>query len=509
MSWWPYAIFHGLNPFVTHYQWSPTGVNLAQVASIPTAAIVMTPFTELLGPVFSYNALSIASPALAAMTAYLLCRRLVRRDLPAVAGGYLFGFSPYVFAQLMGHLHLTLIFLVPVMVHVALRRIDREISRRAYVIVMALLIVLQIGLSTELLAMSVLLGAVILVAARFLASSPQRARITSLIVETVIAGLVAMVVASPYLYYALVSESLPKGVANLSDMFGLDLLNVVFPTYTTWLGHNDFSSLALTFEQGNLVEAGGYMSIAIVIAFAVWFFTDGHRRVLGKLLLVGIVASLILAFGSHLHVAGQQTVALPFNWFRNLPIFDDIIPSRIVLFTLLGMSIGVAAWLAKPSGRVAGRWLVVLLGAVLVFPNISSSLYGVPPHNPKFFSTAMYRHYLARGDTVLMLPFGRYDISTLWQAETDFYFYMPEGYVASNIPSPFYTEPAVEALFDNVAPPASALESFIQEHYVSHIVVDAAEAGPWPSVLASMGFRGREVGGVLLYATSGVRPRTP
>lgn len=151
LSWWPHAIAHGLNPFVSHYLWTPTGVNTAQDTLIPTAAFAMAPFTELLGPIFSYNALSIASPALSALTAYLLCRRLVGRELPAVAGGYLFGFSSYEFAQLMGHMHLVTIFLIPVMVHVALRRVDREISRRVYVVVMALLLILQAGLSTELL----------------------------------------------------------------------------------------------------------------------------------------------------------------------------------------------------------------------------------------------------------------------------------------------------------------------------------------------------------------------
>ncbi len=104
MVWWPHAIGHGLNPFVTHYLWSPTGVDLAKGATIPTAAILMTPVTALFGPIFSYNVVSVASPALSAFTAYLLCRRLVGRELPAVAGGFLFGFSSYEAAQLLGHL---------------------------------------------------------------------------------------------------------------------------------------------------------------------------------------------------------------------------------------------------------------------------------------------------------------------------------------------------------------------------------------------------------------------
>jgi hypothetical protein len=500
LAWWPHAMVHGLNPFDSHYLWSPSGVNLGQTTAIPTAAIVMAPVTALFGPIFSYNVLSIASPALAAFTAYLLCRRLVRRELPAVAGGLLFGFSSYEFSQLLGHLNLVLIFLIPVMVHITLRRVDREISRRTYVLLMALLLILQMGLSTELLAEAAFLGMVMLIAARFLAAQPQRAWMTTLILETVTAGLVAIVLTSPFLYYAFFSGGLPPGNPALSDTYPLDVANLIFPTIVTWLGHHDFQSLWSTFDKGDVSESNGYFSIAILVAFSAWFFSTGRRSVLGKLLAVAIVTSVLLALGSHLHVAGQQTVTLPFDWVKTLPIFDNIIPSRIVMFAGLAISIGVAAWLARTDGRALGRWLLVLLGVVLIFPNLSSALYGVPPVNPSFFATSMYRHYLTRNETVLVLPFGRNDISTLWQAETGYYFYMPEGYVSSAIPPPFETEPGVIELFNNTPPPAPTLGSFIRVHKVSHVIVDPADAASWRSVLAQLGLHARSVGGVILYA---------
>jgi hypothetical protein len=490
LTWWPHAIAHGLNPFVTHYQWAPTGVNLAQATMVPTAALAMTPFTALFGPIFSYNVMSIASPALSAFTAYLLCRRLVKRELPAVAGGLLFGFSAYEFTQLMDHLNLVTIFLIPVMVHITLRRADREISRRVYIAAMALLLALQLGLSTELLFDCVLLGAIMLVAARFLAAQPQRGRINGLIVETGIAGLLAIAVCSPFLYYALISGPLIPGNPSLSDFYGLDLANLVFPAQVTWLGHTEFQALWTTFEHGNSSESDGYLSIAIMIAFAAWFFTEGYRRVLGRLLAVAIVVSIIMALGSHLHVAGVETVALPFDWLNNVTIFDNLLPSRIVMFTGLAISIGVAAWLAKPGGHAYRRWLLVLVGMAMLLPRVGSSLYGESPHNPSFFSTDIYRHYLTRNETVLVLPYSHNDISTLWQAETGFYFYMPEGYVVGGPPPTFEAQPGVVEMVQNVAPTPSILASFIRAHFVSH-------------ALAQLGLHGKSVGGVLLYAVPG------
>jgi hypothetical protein len=416
-----------------------------------------------------------------------------------VAGGYLFGFSSYEFAQLTGHLNLTLIFLIPVIVHVALRRVDRELSRRMYMVVMALLFILQAGLSTELLAECVGFGAVLLVAALFLAPQPQRARISGLIAETVGAGLLALLVAAPFFYYALFSGEFPKGSPLDWDVYALDLLNPLFPTEATWLGHKAFLSLSVSYSGGGVTGQDGYLSIPLIAAFLLWALRSERGRPLARLLLIAAGVTFVVALGAHLHIAGHQTITLPMDWTKEQPIFNDIIPSRIALFTTLAISIGVAAWLAMPTGRVVGRWLVVILAVVMIFPNITHTLYGMPPANPRFFASDMYRRYLKSGETVLALPFAYNGTSDLWQAETGFYFYMPEGYVGQVIPSSFIGLPVVVSLLQNIPPPAPELGTFIRQHYVSHVIVDQADAGTWLGVLAQLGLHGRYLGGVILY----------
>ena len=503
LSWWPHALGHGLNPFVTHYEWAPTGVNTAQAAMIPTAAVLMAPVTAVFGVIFSYNVLSIASPVLAAFTAYLLCRRLVKRELPAIAGGYLFGFSSYVFAQLTGHLNLTLIFLIPIMVHLSLRRVDREISRAKYVVALALVLVLQAGLSTELLVGCVVFGILTMVCARVWAPGPQRSRVDGLLLETIAAGALALAVGAPFFYYALFSGKFPKGAPGLSDVYGLDLVNPVFPTLTSWLGHHDFLSLGLSYETGHITEADGYLSIPFIAAFAAWVASARRTRPLARTLMTMALITFVLALGSHLHVAGYETVALPFNLIGGLPVVNNLLPSRLVIFTVLAMAIGVAAWLAEPVRLSIGRWGVVLLAVVLLIPNTIATLYGVAPRNPSFFATTSYTRYLKRGDTVLVLPFGHNDVSTLWQAETGFYFYMPEGYVSGVVPQPFESEATTQQLLNNVPPAPAALEAFVHQHRVSYVVVDASLAGPWPAELAQLRWTGRSVAGVLLYSVPG------
>lgn len=496
LKWWPFALEHGHNPFVTHYLWAPTGANLAQAAAIPAASLLMWPITALFGPIAAYNVLSIASPVLAAFTTYLLCRRIVGRELPAFVGGLLFGFGAYLFSQLVGHPNLTLVFLIPVAVHLALRRADRDLSRRAYVGWLAALFVLQIGLSTEILFTAVVLGAAMLLAARLLAPAPYRKRIGGLFLETIGAGLVAIVVASPFLYYAVVSGSFPHGPGGISDALGLDVLNPFFPTRSSWF-NNDFQALGLTFNGGNIAEADGYLSVPIILAFVIWA-VGARQRFLGRMVIVAAALSFVAALGSHLHVAGQQTISLPYNWIRDLPLVDYITPSRIIMYTGLAISIGLADWLARASGRGVARWLLVGVGILALVPNIPSGYWGMPPENPSFFTSTAYRRYLKPGEQVLIFPFGPGGNSMLWQADTNFAFTMPEGYLGNNAPAPFGSDPEINALGSGQPSNPVAFLAYLRRYHVRHLILDTNTALAYLPTFHALGLRPVQVGDVVV-----------
>src|SRR5436190_1582258 len=79
LAWWPHAIAKGMNPFVTHAIWAPTGYDLAGSTSVPGPSLLLAPVTALAGPVASYNLLALAAPAFSAWGAFFLCRRLTHR----------------------------------------------------------------------------------------------------------------------------------------------------------------------------------------------------------------------------------------------------------------------------------------------------------------------------------------------------------------------------------------------------------------------------------------------
>ena len=55
LEWYPHALLHGLNPFYTQAMFTPQGMVVNEGVSIPLAALLVSPLTWLLGPIFSYT----------------------------------------------------------------------------------------------------------------------------------------------------------------------------------------------------------------------------------------------------------------------------------------------------------------------------------------------------------------------------------------------------------------------------------------------------------------------
>jgi len=61
LVWWPHAIAHAMNPFISTVIWAPDGINLAANTAVPGPSLLLAPVTELFGPIASYNVLSLLS----------------------------------------------------------------------------------------------------------------------------------------------------------------------------------------------------------------------------------------------------------------------------------------------------------------------------------------------------------------------------------------------------------------------------------------------------------------
>jgi hypothetical protein len=85
----------------------------------------------------------------------------------------------------------------------------------------------------------------------------------------------------------------------------------------------------------------------------------------------------------------------------------------------------VALWTAGRRGWA--RWVLPALAVAALVPALSHAYWIVHPERWEFFTAGEYRMCFPRGENIAIFPFGARDDSMLWQAESGFYFDMPEG----------------------------------------------------------------------------------
>jgi hypothetical protein len=497
LAWWPHALLHGLNPFVTNMVFAPDHVDLAASgAMIASAGIVAAPLTLLFGPIVSYNVIMLAAPLLAAFFAFLLCRYITRSFAAALVGGYLFGFSAYMLSHMIGHLNLVLIFPIPAGVHLTLRLIDQRIGERGYIALMALVFIALLLSATELAFTSVALGAVALAVAFALAPA-ARPRLIAAIKPILLAGAAAALVVSPVIYYGL--KGVVKFPPTVSDLYNGDALGFLVPTHVIRLGRGYFAPVSARFSSGAFAEAGLYVGLPFALIVAHQAITR-WRLVATRILVVMLAVVVVLLFGSHLHIAGYPTIPLPWKLI-NYSLVRELLPVRLGVYMFLIVAVIAAMWLAQPvaGGRAQARWALAAVGIVFLIPNLGTGLWHRRVHSPSFFTTHQYRSALKRGETVLVVPTATLGEGMLWQAETGMWFRLAGGYLGTLIPPDYGRDPLLAALLGDVKPDPQVLRTFLTRHDVGAVIVDPANPQQWPQALAALGLKPVSVGGVWLY----------
>jgi hypothetical protein len=502
LSWWPHAILHGHNPFETTSVFAPDRVNLGAVILIPGAAAVLTPITLLFGPLVSYNLLVVTEPILAATFAFMLCRYLTRRVLPSLAGGYVFGFSPYVLGHMMGHPDLLMIFPLPAIVHVALRRFDGRISRRRATVYLVLLLAWLYLSSPELTLTFVLAGALTLVLGFGLAAE-RRSDVIEVVRVVAIAGGIAVVLVGVFIYYALTGD-VTTPFFNAFPDYGADGLGWVIPTEIVRLGRAWFSHVSESFV-GGVPENGVYVGVPLALIVARYGTTRWNNPAT-RILMILLAVLIVLATGAHLHLAGIVTVPMPWGWIRHLPLLSRAIPLRLGVYVFLIVALVLALWLAQPRAGAwqLGAWAVALVSLALLFPNLGQGWWSSRPTNPSFFTSHTYRHYLTRGETALVLPWGSGSYEMLWQAETGFWYRQTGAYLGALLPVDYQRDPLLAPFYGSSAPPSvSEVRGFLASRRVGAVIVEGSDQGYWPRLFAEAGLHGTTVGGVTIYRAAG------
>jgi len=503
-AWWPHAILHALNPFVTHAVWYPNGFDLMWTTAVPGLALPFAPLTLAAGAVASYNVAAVLMPALAAWTAFLLCRHLTGKLWPSLAGGYLFGFSSFMLGQELGHMQMTSVFLVPLAVLVVLQYVEGELGGRALVLRLGPLLALQLLFSTEV-AFTLTLALACSLVVGFAAAPAARRRLVESIAPLVGAYVLAAVLTAPFVYYLL--AGFHGEPFHHPSAYNTDLLNFVVPTRLTLAGLGWADSIARRFP-GNVGERGAYLGWPALVIVAL-FARERLRTAGGRFLLASLAVAALAALGFELVVDGNRVVQLPWARFGNGPLFDNVLPERLSLWVSLAVAVIVALWAAAGGGLL--RRLLPALAILAIVPYATAGTWDQSYAVPRLFTDGSYRSCFAQGERVLPLPPTSAGDSNLWQVLSGFRFAMTGGYVGAGPPASFLTSAQVAWIAaGNPVPPGRAqmLRIFIGQKGVTSVVVDRRQIRHWAAALDRIATP-RHVGGVVLYRIAGSTPGCP
>lgn len=496
--WWPFAISHHVSAIFSSFAWAPYGINLTWATTVPGPAIALQALTKDYGPFFTFNVIELAAPALAAWTAYLLCRRIVRSFVPALIGGFFFGFSPALIDEIgQGHPSLTMVFLVPVCAYLVVRLLEGSIHPLWYVQLLGIVMAVQLYIGEEIFATMTVVGGICALIGFGLGPAKRRRRLLRAVAPTAGAYLVAAVLASPLLYTMFTRTPIVKAIHFATIGYGAksgnDFLRYVTPgRYTN--------------HWGLFVQRWGdnpwYLGIPLIVVVILFAITERRRRMTWALF-AGLVLILALSLGDLISVFGAQI--MPWRLIAAVPVLNVAQPGRLITYFYLLVAVLVARWLTRrprpapvpspyppssphwrPTPRprrslLPLRWLIVILAGVTILPAFSSNDWTQNVPEPLFLTSGAYRHVLSRGETVWVVE-NHADRQLIWQAETHFYFRLAGGFFGGT-PSGVRNGPLEERLAIGAIDPTDSIadiRNFLAAHRVGAVMVSDVA---WQAVL--------------------------
>jgi hypothetical protein len=435
IGWVPFAVGHGLNPLLSTYLNHPTGIDLLwnDPQALPIA--VLWPVTALFGATVTYNLVMTLSLALASFLAFLVIRRWVPGLVAAALGGLLYGFSPYMTGQLLGHVNLVL---SGVTAPLALMLLDEIVVRQrrrplALGVLTALLAIVQFFIAQEVLLTEVLVAGIVTVVLAITHRNEVRARALYAlrVLACAFVPLVALLAYPVWLQFFGADHVVNAGAIHGSDIYVTDPANFVVPTIAQLISP-PFATAVSSHFSGNASEWDAYLGIPLIVLLIVAMVR--FRRV-PVVRTAGIVALIlvVLSLGPHLNVQRHPLLGLPLPWWipAHLPVLDDILPNRLMMYADLAAAIVFAffvrmLWLVRSQLAVnVAVAVVVLLPLVPTIPAQTTSIV-----MPAAFASGRSPDAL-RGAVVLFEPFPSNDFpdAMTWQRNAGYSFLLAGGYI--------------------------------------------------------------------------------
>ncbi|MDA8332864.1 MAG: hypothetical protein M0027_16975 [Candidatus Dormibacteraeota bacterium] len=480
LEWFPYAISHGINPFLTNIATFPNQVNLLWNNADLVLGLLAWPLVLFFGGSVAIGLVYVGLVAAAATAMAWQLRAHVRHASAAWVGGLLFGFSPFAQSELAaGHLTWMTTATLPLGWWIgsrAMRSVHQRRRRALWGVACGGWLVLQYWASKELLATSLLM-AVILLLIFHARHAPAAWHWVRASVPLALGGVATAgaLLAFPLVvqFTATVPLSRPTVLAPGSNV--VDLLAFVAPGYSQLLTFGTVGLFAHRFA-GVFLETDGYLGLPIV-AVAVWAAFTRRGESLVRFGISCSAIGAVLALGPWLHVDGAALpVPLPWLLLGHLPFYAKAVPSRMTVFVVIGVACLLATAWDHVVDRLRSLARVTALG-ILFTPLLPSlgllhGYAGFPMYPPAVLRSSALRA-LPRSAVIVTVPRSTRDnhgLTMYWQAQSSFRYAQPFGYLLHPGPR------GVMTFFNAPSPLETLVTSLTLNRPVSAAVTPAALA---------------------------------
>jgi hypothetical protein len=485
LGWIPHELAQGHSPLFTDYLSYPAGVNLMWNTSMLFPAVVLWPVTVLFGPVVAYNTLITAGIALSAWCAFLAATRFLDRPPTCLVAGLVYGFSPALVAQALGHPHVVVALFPPIALILGHEILVRRRMHPAVAGGLAgVAAALQLLTGEELLAMTLMVAAIGVALLALLHRDEVRSRLAASARAAGAALLTFAVIAGYPLGFQFFGPQRVYGDVQQPDVYVSDLVAFAVPSRFIHL-------------TGNTTENGAYLGVPLLALFVAGAIAGRQRTWVRWTAAISVIVA-VLSLGPHLHVDGQVTpIPLPWAAVATLPLLGSALPARLMAIAFLGVGLVVAAAIAiafaasRPWRFAAALMLVAGLAAIapsLPYPSQRANV-------PSFFLPGGGVEKIAQGSVVLITPFSSKESTDAmyWQAAANYRFRMPEGDAFT--PGPYLgPHPSfLERTLDGMEANQQAVEMTPDVRAatladIQHFQVATIVAGPSSGLAAIVGF---------------------
>lgn len=456
-----YSVRHLENPLFSTQQNAPDGVNMMANTSLLGVTLPLAPLTILLGPQVVYALyLGGALAATAATSYWVLSRRLVRSRGAAFVGGAFLGFAPGIVHHANGQPNFVSNFLLPLIVARVLRLGEPGRWRRNGV-ALGLLVAYQIFINEEMLLLTALACAVIVVAYAVQRWRAARAQAGTFLAALGVGGGLALLLTAYPIWFQFNGPQSYRGLqGGVFHNWGEDLAAFVTFARDTVAGDPAVE------ETIGLTEQNTWFGWPLVLLTVLAMVLLWRRSLAARIASVLVLLFSVAAIGPRVRLNGVETETYgPWHYIPDdLPLVEMMMPTRLTLVVtgavgvLLALAWESAARLGDPATTPARRrWLrpvgyaAVALAVLPLFPRPLPAQQIDPP--PAFITSGAWRPYVPEGRTLVPVPIPSnvHGLSTLrWSALTRHEFPIPAGYFIG-------PGPAEEGIFGAPNRPTSTL----------------------------------------------------